>query len=122
MISETRPIAIATAVDAAYALPLAVMLHSLVAHRRPDAVLHIYVVDDGLSESDRAHIAQSLSPQVELQWITRPPLELADLPSWGRISRTTYHRLTIAEWLPVGMARVIWLDADLLVLGDVSDL
>jgi lipopolysaccharide biosynthesis glycosyltransferase len=35
---------------------------------------------------------------------------------------TTYRKLTVAEWTPAELYRVIWLDCDLLMLEDISNL
>ena len=114
-------ILVASAADARYALPLAVMLRSVASHLAPDAILDAYVLDDGLHPADRAKVCGSLTPNVRLHWIS-PPAPVAGLPMWGRMSNTTYRKLTLGEWLPPELDRVLWLDCDLLVTDDISRL
>jgi lipopolysaccharide biosynthesis glycosyltransferase len=114
-------VVVACAADGHYALPLAVMLSSAGFHAGPGTSVEAYVLDDGLGGEDRAKVAASLPEQVRLHW-RRPPSGLPGVPVWGRMSGTTYHKLTLAEWLPAELDRVLWLDCDLLVLADLSRL
>jgi lipopolysaccharide biosynthesis glycosyltransferase len=113
---------IAAAADRYYALPLAVMLRSAVVNISPKVRIEAHIVDDGLSVADRDKVEASLPANVVLHWVLRPRAEFDGLPNWGRMSLTTYHKLTLGEWLPSQVKRVIWLDADMLVLGDLARL
>ena len=42
------------------------------------------------------------------------------MPLWGRMSATTYQKLTLGEWLPVEIERALWLDCDMLVLAAIA--
>jgi len=117
-----NPAVIATAIDSFFALPLAVMLRSALANFSPEAGIEVYIVDDGLSSAERDKVKASLPDQVPLHWVRRPPEQFEELPNWGRVSLTTYHKLTLGEWLPSRVNRVIWLDADMLVLANLFEL
>src|SRR5437867_4217514 len=111
MNSDPSTIVVASAADARYALPLAVMLNSLGSHA-PGASIHAYVLDDGLSAEDRRKVAESLPVNVRLEW-RQSVSALTGFPVWGRMSLTTYQKLTLDEWLPQELDSVIWLDCDL---------
>lgn len=111
---------IATAIDSSYALPLAVMLRSALANSNYEAGIEVHVVDDGLSSAERNKVKASLPEHVLLHWVRRPREPFEGLPNWGRVNLTTYHKLTLGEWLPSAVNRVIWLDADTVVLTDLA--
>lgn len=113
---------IACASDHRYALPLAVMLRSLLAHLAPGSQVEIYVVDDGISLADKAKVLASLTDCVTLHWVEPSRSALSGLPTWGRMPTTTYQKLTLGEWLPAHAEKVLWLDCDLLVLDDIMPL
>ena len=118
---EGQRVAVAGAADAHYAVPLAVMLGSVGHHAGPGVVVDAYILDDGMTAEDRARVESSLPANVHLHWVAAEG-ELEGLPTWGRMPLTTYRKLTVAEWTPAELHRVIWLDCDLLVLEDISDL
>jgi lipopolysaccharide biosynthesis glycosyltransferase len=114
-------VTVASAADANYALPLAVMLHSVGAHAGPDVRIEAHVLDDGVPAEEKRKVAASLPPNVSLEW-RQSAATLTGLPTWGRMPLTTYHKLTLADWISDGPDRLIWLDCDLLVLEDISRL
>jgi lipopolysaccharide biosynthesis glycosyltransferase len=118
---DPSPIVVACAADARYALPLAVMLNSVGSHAAADVTIDAYILDDGVTARDRRRVAASLPENIHLEW-RRPVSALRGLPTWGRMSLTTYQKLTLDEWLPDKLDRAIWLDCDLLVLEDLSRL
>lgn len=118
-------IVIAAAADDSYALPLAVMLTSTLTQLHADTDAELHIVDDGISMENRERVAASLPPgrRAVLHWVKKTDrAEFRDLPQWGRITSTTYHKLTLGEWLPRDIGKVLWLDCDALVLGDLTPL
>ena len=115
-------LAIACASDSRYALPLAVMLRSLLANLASPCQVDIYAVDDGIGSADKAKVGESLSNHATLHWVERRRSTLSSLPTWGRMPVTTYQKLAVGEWLPDHVEKVIWLDCDLLVLDDITPL
>jgi len=118
----TSPLVVACAADVRYAVPLAVMLRSAIGNLSPGTALEIYVVSDGLDSAARDRVMGSLPATTSLRWLERPQDEFAGLPNWGRMALTTYHKLTLGEWLPADVERAIWLDCDVLVTGDLARL
>ena len=116
------PLVIACAADRQYAMPLAVMLRSVVANLDSRCALKVYIVDGGLDPGTRSRISASLPERVTLHWIAPERTGFVDLPLWGRMTIATYDKLTIGRWLPESEERVLWLDCDLLVLADLGRL
>ncbi|MCP9818864.1 hypothetical protein KBZ18_05090 [Synechococcus sp. Cruz-9H2] len=110
-------VTVACAADGRYALPLAVMLRSAGEQLAASTWLRACVLDDGLTPEDRGRIELSLPPRVCIEWCV-PQRILPSLPLWGRMTATTYQKLMLGDWLPRDVDRVLWLDADLLVLDD----
>ena len=117
-----RPVTVVAAADSAYALPLAVTLRSVVDHLGPDQDLEVFVVDNGLEPTQRKRVEQSLEGSVVPSWVDPHPLPDNGLPLCGRMSSTTYQKLSLPRVLPHGTERVIWLDSDLLILADLGEL
>lgn len=120
--STADRVVIAAAADQNYAMPLAVMLRSAADRVRPGVTLAAYVVDDGLSPAARDQVASSLPEHVDLTWVSRSQNQFRQLPNWGRMSLTTYHKLMLGQWLPPEVGRALWLDVDLLVLRELTAL
>jgi lipopolysaccharide biosynthesis glycosyltransferase len=118
-----RVIHIAMAAEAAYALPLAVTLRSLLDNLASGWQIEAHIVSDGLPAAARLQLAESLDEgRVALEWLEVPESAFEGLPLWGTMPATTYSRLLLGELLPASVARVLWLDCDVLVLGNVADL
>lgn len=97
------------------------MLQSLGTHLPPDRRAEVHILADGLDDRSRTRIHRSVPANLTLHWHPPAPLD-PHLPLWGRMSSTTYQKLTLAHWLPPHLSRVLWLDCDLLILSDVSPL
>lgn len=107
------------AADADYVQPMAAMLHSVVANLDPSRTLHVWVLDAGIAEADKQLIAGLCGGSVS--WIIVRD-SLPGVPLWGRMAVSTYYKLLLPDRLPSSLARVIWLDCDLLVTGDIARL
>ncbi|MBB5753989.1 glycosyltransferase [Prosthecomicrobium pneumaticum] len=111
---------VATAADAAAILPLVAMLGSLA---RAAGGTRVVVLAVGLSHAEEATIrahADRLGLSVEL--IPFDPDRVADTPLRSpHLSRAAYARLFLPDLLP-DRKRVLWLDADTIVLSDLRPL
>jgi lipopolysaccharide biosynthesis glycosyltransferase len=117
------PIAIACGVGGAYALPLSVTLRSLIAHASPGRRIDFYIFDGGLSTRDRARLESTvLAGGISLTWLRPDHDRVRDLPAAGGMHSSTYFRLLLDTALPDSLTKVIWLDADLLVVHDIAEL
>lgn len=108
-------ISLGSAVNRAYALPFWVMLNSLLANLDPSRIVRLFMLETApLDPSFRAGIENL----VETHWVN--PAVSLDLSSSGRYGLEALCPLMLPASLPVD--RVLFLDADLLVLGDISQL
>ncbi|MCU1276448.1 MAG: glycosyl transferase family 8 [Bryobacterales bacterium] len=109
---------IACAINNDYALPLLVMLTSLKEHLRPSYQLVLYLVHQGVSEE----LLASISRLVETHSIVPSPESLAAIPRHPHFPREAAYSLLLPELLPGTLDRILFLDADLLVLDDLAQL
>ncbi|HEX9887150.1 MAG TPA: glycosyltransferase family 8 protein [Longimicrobiales bacterium] len=113
---------VVTGANARYALPLAVMLRSTLENLSAGCAMEAWVIDDGLGSGLRGRIEGSLDDRATVHWVDVRAADFEGLPLWGRMTVTCYFKLALGRVLPVETDRAIWLDADLLVLGDLRDL
>jgi lipopolysaccharide biosynthesis glycosyltransferase len=111
------------AVDNNYAMPMAVMLRSMAENLRSYAHISVWILDGGISRRNRRRIQASVPEGVvEFHWIRPSPRELKGFPVSGHVSICAYFRLLMADILPTTIHKAIYLDVDILVLGDIGEL
>lgn len=114
----TDEIHIAFAVDGGYLRQVAVTVASIVANAaRPDA-LRFYVVHAQDSEAIEEEIARWRQPNIVALRVDNP---FSDLRKVGHVSVASLLRTLLPNILP-HLSRLIYLDADLVVVRDVADL
>jgi lipopolysaccharide biosynthesis glycosyltransferase len=113
---------IVCAADEKYALPLAVMLESLLTHAARGVDVALHIIDCGLSSRSRGRIESMADERARILWLLSRRSPSLSSPSWGHVTGATYERLLLAEYLPATVTRALWLDCDLLVLDDVTPL
>ncbi len=118
--TENISIPIVVASDENYALGLVVTLYSLFTSKHRETHYSVHVLDGGLSESTQQHLielAKSYQQQIDF---TNMEDSYKDLPV-GKLSPATYYRLDIVNLFP-HYDKVLFLDVDILVQGDLSEL
>lgn len=112
------------AADAAYAMPLATALRSLVENNCSQWPLDIHVLYQGIDEETKSKIFGSLpSNSVEITWHSIDPSLLArKYYTPPHISMMTYARLLLSDVVPASATRALYLDCDILVLGSLEPL
>src|SRR5580704_16997531 len=115
MANSTLPIA--CAINGNYALPLVVMLTALREHLRPSYEPLLFLLHQGLSQETVASIAKVVDTHAIV-----PGPHLKAIPSHSRFPPEAAVPLLLPELFPEGLDRVLFLDADLLVLGDLAEL
>ncbi len=113
-----REVSLACSVDRAYTLPLLVALASLRARLRPSVRLVLHLVHGGLPKDHLAAVGR----YVELREVRLEGSRLASLPSHRRFPPEAAAPLFLGELLPPDLDRVVFLDADSLVLDDPEEL
>ncbi|PSB28775.1 glycosyltransferase family 8 protein [Stenomitos frigidus] len=119
------PIVLVCSADENYAMPMTVMLTSVLANLKTNAQLMISVLDGGIHPLTKRKVVQSLQHPtipVHVDWIKPDCTLLRDLPVNGRLTLAAYYRLLIPEALPTHLHKVIYLDCDMIVQGNVAQL
>jgi lipopolysaccharide biosynthesis glycosyltransferase len=100
---------------------LAVMLLSLV-ENNPRYALHIFVLSDiGLAE--KTQLRETLKRNSDdISFLDVPDGQLGHLMTSVHVSNATYARLLMGELLPRDIDRVLYLDSDIVVRGDIEEL
>ena len=81
------------------------------------------MIDGGLGRMHRQRLMRSFAgSRCEIRWLTPPPRKLSRLKVGGDITVATYFRLLIPELLGREIPKVIYLDADVIVNGDLGEL
>jgi lipopolysaccharide biosynthesis glycosyltransferase len=116
-------VAIVCSADAGYLLPLTVMLVSVRAHLPARRHLDVHIIDEGISDLEKARLKRSLDVEtVTISWHTPDRALLVGVPLWGRMPLCTYNKLLVVDVLPEDVHTALWIDCDTLVLGDISRL
>ena len=120
--SEGDPVVVLAA-DEQFAMPLATTVRSALDNLSAMCTLRLFIIDGGISPATRAKVEQSWpAGRYSVEWVPFDAAVLADVPLSGHINRMTYARIVLPRLLPAEVERAIYLDADLIVLGDLSRL
>ncbi|WP_035957692.1 glycosyltransferase family 8 protein [Bryobacter aggregatus] len=117
--SSRELIQVITLADDRYALPLAVMVRSLLDHLEEDRRVRLTVIDGGILATTKRKLVDSWRnaaafPRLELRWHAPDYGNLGAVGEWGRVPKLTYARINLQAYLPVE-ERVILLDSDVVV-------
>ena len=124
MASHHRPadaVTIAIGADHDYAMQLAVALRSLADHGG-DGIPTVFVLHDGFDDDLRRRVHESCGPDLALEWITVDHATIADLKTGARLPHSSAYRVLVPRLLPSALARVVYVDADILVRRPLTDL
>jgi lipopolysaccharide biosynthesis glycosyltransferase len=122
MATPTEPIVLCAA-DDHYIKPLAVTLRSAASSLKSGNHLHVILMDGGISEPNFARLTESLQGlPISINVMTINRDEVSDLGVSHHITHTAYFRLLAGRLLPPSVEKVIYLDSDVLVLGDLNEL
>jgi lipopolysaccharide biosynthesis glycosyltransferase len=108
------------ATDSLYSPHLGVLLRSI-ARTNAERQIRVHVLHDDVSVSLQARIARC-APTFEIRWYAVSDHMALQLPPLLHISRATYLRLTMTEVLNPAIKRVLFLDVDMIVNGDLKPL
>jgi lipopolysaccharide biosynthesis glycosyltransferase len=111
------------AADESYAMPLATALRSIAEAKRAPDPLEVYILYNTFRDCTRRRVINSvLGTTLSINWIHVDLSRFEAYPTNSYISLTTFARLMIPELLPRNISKVLYLDADILVLDDLSEL
>jgi len=119
-------ITVVMACNEQYAMPLATALRSMVEANRTGKCFEIFVLTSDFSPRMRQRVLNSMPKGLaSVRWV---PVDLAPFeefsppPYLAYLSKMTYVRLLLPQFLPDSVSKVLYLDADILVLGDMGPL
>jgi len=127
-------VAVVCCADDDYSMPLAVMARSILENLHKDHQLLFFIIDGGIRNYNRLKILASLhSSQCEVQFISKPSflsdqvvdsLQQSATRTKHILSKSgaAYYRLFLSELLPHNLEKVIYLDCDLVVRGDLTQI
>ncbi|MCM0592691.2 MAG: glycosyltransferase family 8 protein [Gloeotrichia echinulata IR180] len=123
VISEIQPIVVVCAADNNYAMPLAVTVRSALANLKSNRKMSLFILDGGISKFNQRKIIKSLpSEQVDISWIKIDNRVLDNLVLTRHLTVTCYYRLLITKFLSQELDKVIYLDSDMVVTGNLENL
>ena len=108
--------------DSNYIQPLTVLLKSIMI-TNINNYFDIYVAHSSLSEEDFEKIQNATdTTRTKIHSVTIPSHLLEKAPVQKRMSKETYYRLLMMDYLPKNVDRILYLDPDTVVLRDLSPL
>lgn len=131
---DSDSIVVVCAADDGYAMPLAVTIRSALENLKGNRKITLFIIDGGIRERNKRKILKSLnSDKCDIKWIPRPDdllgkIEVCRQPTFGdepvseHITIATFYRMLIPELLPHQFKKAIYLDSDLVVIGDLGQL
>ena len=134
--TSNAPIVVVCAADDNYAMPLAVTMRSALENLKGNCKIFFYVIDGGISEINKQKILKSLiSEKCDVEFIqisdslvgdmleVHKPMESQVVSTKAKyVSIASFYRLLIPQLLPEQLEKVIYLDCDLVVKGDLEQL
>ena len=110
---------IVLACDEKYAMPLATALRSIVDANCRNWPLEFHVLSEGFSAATREKVLLSLPERsASVRWVSVDLSPFKAFETISYISKMTYARFLISYILPTTVSRVLYLDVDILVMGD----
>lgn len=107
-------------IDSNYVMPLRVMLYSLM-KSNPDRNFDIFVAHSSLTDSDFEQLKSVVDPnRTTIHSVSVAPDLLSNAPVLKRITKETYYRLVAIDFLPADVDKILYIDPDTLIIGDIS--
>jgi lipopolysaccharide biosynthesis glycosyltransferase len=119
-------IAIIVACDDHYVVLLAALLKSIEYHHKTSENIVVFIVEDGISSKNRKKLTSSLDPKnIQLVWISMDEAIPEDMHiPFDRSSypKNIHTRIFIPHFIPERFDKIIYLDVDMILMCDISDL
>jgi len=111
------------ACDENYAMPLATALRSILDANKKRWPLEFYVLSDRFSDEMRRIVHASLPKgSSAIRWIDVDTASFSEFGTLPYISTMTYARFLLPSVFPDNVSKILYLDADLLVIDDLGPL
>lgn len=114
---------IVLATDKNYAQHAAVAITSILCNTAHPSNIHFYIIDDNIDDDNKNKLQYTVRKfNSNINFVNISENSLNQVFVSGSITRAAYFRLTIPNILPKSVNKVIYLDCDLIVLGDIINL
>ena len=124
--SSTNPVAVAFISDDGYVMPTCVAINSLICSKKPETVYHIHIVCASLSEESQEIFRRFESETVHIHILRQDADRFANLPVFEEDSYCVATPAALLKFvlpeLLTDYDRVLYLDGDLLVREDLTQL
>jgi len=121
--SEPDPIHIVCASDDTFAMPLGVMLTSLLENTRSRERITVTVLDGAISVPNREKISNIAEKYgIRLRFLPVYAEKYRNLAIHGGLKVSAYYRLEIPERMESTINKVVYLDCDLIIRDDIAKL
>jgi len=121
-----KPLTIVVASDNHYVILLAALLKSIEDNIRKDQKINVYIIEDAVSEKSKKKLQRSVNGEITtLNWLAMDivipkgmelPFDRSSYPL------NIYMRLFIPYFIPEEIEYVLYLDVDMIVMGDVTSI
>lgn len=118
--ADATEMTVAFGVDAAYVPHMGVAIASIV-DNAPGGRFCFLILHDGIAAAERARL-EACAPGQRFDWREITDDRLLDLKGCMHISRAMYYRLALPQLAPPTLSRVVYLDCDIVVTGDLRGL
>ena len=119
-------IAVIVACDNHYVVLLAALLKSIEYHHKSDENIDVFIVEDGISAKNRKKLTASVNAKkIQLIWISMDEAIPDDMHiPFDRSSypKNIHTRIFIPHFIPDRFDKIIYLDVDMILMRDISDL
>ncbi len=113
---------IAASCDDNYAQHVGIVFQSLLENTTISKRIEIHLISNGISESSQQRLTNIVSAfSGQLHIIPADDSKYEGLPT-SRYGTAAYQRISLAHYLPKSVNKVIYLDSDTIVLGDIKNL
>ena len=109
------------AFNSEYCKPAMVTMHSLLCNH--DCEVVFYIIYSRLTEAEKDRISEITMAEGHGRCVFLQVVEstYADLPTLEWISPETYYRLLAQKLLPESVDRILWLGADVVICGGITE-
>src|SRR5699024_3625789 len=119
---DSKNITIVSSSNEAFVPHLATLFLSLLETKRPDTVLHFYVIDDKISLNSKMLLNRTVNKyNARISYLTIDESEFKNVVESDRIPRTAYYRISIPNLLK-DLDRAIYLDCDMICIEDIQNI
>jgi lipopolysaccharide biosynthesis glycosyltransferase len=117
-------ISIAVAANESYSVALCVAIYTLLENLRSEIDVDLYVMTNDIRAETRHRLEKTWGERVRPHWVSPDEQKVRALVAGigHTASPSVYYRLFVGSIMPASLAKVIYLDIDVMVRGDVYDL